>query len=189
MAVVRRNILGPGAANTQARDRYVQGVKLLKQEFLGPTTQDLGVPGQAVQVSTYDLFVAWHHVAMFRFTPPSQGDRNSAHRGPVFLPWHRHMLILLEYQLQRVLGDDDFGLPYWDWAADGDLTRPQQLASPIWGAQWMGGTGNPVTTGPFAFNAGDPQTWQVRLVSNSNGQLVSVNRGLRRGLAMPPPVG
>ncbi len=184
MAVVRRNILGPGAVNIQARDQYIQGVKLLKQEFLGPTTQDLGVIGPVVQVSTYDLFVVWHHVAMFRFTPPSQSDRNSAHRGPVFLPWHRHMLILLEFQLQRVLGDDDFGIPYWDWAADGDLPSPQQLASPIWGAQCMGGTGNPVTTGPFAFNAENSQAWRVRVASNSNGQLFSVNRGLRRNIGM-----
>jgi tyrosinase len=56
-------------------------------------------------------------------TPPGQGDRNAAHRGPVFLPWHRFMLILLELQLQRVLSDPDFGLPYWDWAADGELPR------------------------------------------------------------------
>jgi tyrosinase len=51
-------------------------------------------------VSTYDLFVWWHHRAMDTFTPPTQGDRNAAHRGPVFLPWHRLMLVLLELQLQ-----------------------------------------------------------------------------------------
>jgi tyrosinase len=187
MAVVRRNILGTEPANIQARDRYVQGVKLLKQEQLGPTTQDLGIPGPAVPVSTYDLFVAWHHVAMFRFTPPSQQDRNAAHRGPVFLPWHRFMLLLLELQLQRVLDDEDFGLPYWDWAADGNGTAAQQLASPVWGPQCMGGQGNPVTTGPFAFNPADPQTWRVRLASNSFGQLLSVNRGLRRRFAFGIP--
>ncbi|HSL06643.1 MAG TPA: hypothetical protein VK887_01550, partial [Pseudonocardiaceae bacterium] len=69
MAAVRVNIL----SDDTARDQYIQGVKLLKREFLGVTTQDLGIPGPAIQVSTYDLFVAWHHIAMFTFTPPSEG--------------------------------------------------------------------------------------------------------------------
>jgi tyrosinase len=115
MAAVRRNIL----TDETARKNYIQGIKLLKQEQLGPSTANLGIPGPPVQVSTYDLFVGWHHSAMDTFTPPTQGDRNAAHRGPVFLPWHRFMLILLELQLQRVLNDADVGLPYWDWAADG----------------------------------------------------------------------
>lgn len=115
MAAVRRNILN----DATARQKYIRGVKLLNQEFPGPTTADFGIPGAARPVSTYDLFVVWRHVAVNTFTPPSQGDWNAAHRGPVFLPWHRFMLIHLELQLQRVLNDDQFGLPYWDWAADG----------------------------------------------------------------------
>ena len=75
MVAVRRNIL----TDETARKNYVQGVKLLKQEQLGPTTADLGIPGPPVQVSTYDLFVAWHHLAMDTFTPPTQSDRNAAH--------------------------------------------------------------------------------------------------------------
>lgn len=176
MAAVRKNIL----ADDTARDQYIQGTELLKQEFLGTTTQDLGIPGPAVQVSTYDLFVAWHHIAMFTFTPPTQGDRNAAHRGPVFLPWHRFMLILLEVQFQRVLGDESFGIPYWDWAADGDLSAGQQAAAPIWSAAYMGGQGDPVTTGPFAFDATDPASWRVRVEANVQGQLRATNRGLRR---------
>ena len=39
------------------------------------------------------------------------------------------MLRLLELHLQRVLEDATFGLPYWDWAADGDKTPSEQLAS------------------------------------------------------------
>jgi hypothetical protein len=40
----------------------------------------------------------------------------AADRGPIFLPWHRVMLTLLESNLRRVLSDATFGLPYWDWA-------------------------------------------------------------------------
>jgi tyrosinase len=175
MAAVRQNIL----KDQTARDRYVQGVTLLKQEHLGPTTADLGIPGPPVQVSTYDLFVAWHHYAMETFTPPDQGDRNAAHRGPVFLPWHRFMLILLELQLQRVLDDPDVGLPYWDWAADGELPPGEQADSPLWDEDCMGGEGSPVATGPFAFDD-SPTSWRVRLAANVQGQLVATDRGLRR---------
>jgi tyrosinase len=177
MAVVRRNIV----ADETARKSYVQGVKLLKREHLGPTTNDLGIPGAAVQVSTYDLFVTWHHLAMETFTPPTQGDRNAAHRGPVFLPWHRFMLILLELQLQRVLGDDGFGLPYWDWAADGELSPDEQPGAAVWADDCMGGQGSPIATGQFAFDAADPDSWRVRIAANVQGQLGAVNRGLRRG--------
>jgi tyrosinase len=180
---VRHNIL----TNQAARDQYIKGLKLLKAEFPGPKTSSLGIPGPSRPVSTYDLFVVWHHVAMNTFTPPTQGDRNAAHRGPVFLPWHRFMLLQLERNLQRVLNDTTFGLPYWDWAADGELPAGSQHTAPIWGNAVMGGSGSPVATGPFAFNAADPTTWRVRLAANSNGQLVQVDRGLRRNLGAPVP--
>jgi tyrosinase len=179
MAGVRRNIL----TNAPARKQYVRGVTLLKQEFLGPTTADLGIPGQARPVSTYDLFVAWHHIAMNRFTPATQQDRNAAHRGPVFLPWHRYMLILLELQLQRVLADPTFGLPYWDWAADGELSPSGQLQSPLWQPTGIGGQGDPITTGPFAFDQNNPNSWRVRIEVDPNVRLRSTNRGLRRAFA------
>jgi tyrosinase len=107
MTAERHNILG----DDTARQKYIQGVKLLKQKFRGLTTSDLGLEGPDSPVSTYDLFVVWHHVAMYTFTPRGQDDRNAAHSGPVFLPWQRFMLILFELQLQRVLNDEDFGLP------------------------------------------------------------------------------
>ena len=175
---VRANIL----TNTTARDQYIEGVTRLKNEFTGPTTASLGVPGPSRQISTYDLFVVWHHVAMMTFTPASQNDRNAAHRGPVFLPWHRFMLLQLEMNLQRVLNDPNFGIPYWDWAADGELTVSRQRTARIWSAAYMGGSGNPVSTGPFAFRANDPTSWRVRIAANINGELVQTNRGLRRQL-------
>ena len=183
MAAVRRNIL----SDETARNNYIQGVKLLKQEQLGPTTADLGIPGPTAQVSTYDLFVSWHHRAMDIFTPPAQGDRNAAHRGPVFLPGHRFMLIVLELQLQRVLDDADVGLPYWDWAADGQLGPGAQSDSPVWADDCMGGDGRPISTGPFAFDGGDPSSWRIRLAANVQGQLRQTNRGLSRAFGQSVP--
>jgi tyrosinase len=174
MAAVRRNIVQNGAARTA----YVNGVKLLKNEFLGPTTSDAGIPGTRRRLSTYDLFVVWHHRAMMLLTPPTQDIRNAAHSGPVFLPWHRFMLILLERHLQRVLENPDFGLPYWDWAADGERTPSAQRSAPIWSTTRMGGNGNPVATGPF--RSGE---WQIRLDSTASGDLVQTNRGLARAFS------
>lgn len=175
MAAVRRSATGSSAA----LDTYVQGVLALKDEFLGTTTADLGIAGPARPVSTYDLFTVWHHLAMGRMTPPTQGDRNAAHSGPAFLPWHRLMLLLLELQLQRVLGDDDAGLPYWDWAADGDLAADQQPVAPLWQPGGIGGSGQPVADGPFR-----PDQFLVRIDSDRFGRLRATERGLNRELAV-----
>lgn len=183
MAITRANIL----TNTVARQQYTQGVTLLKNEFTGPTTSSLGIAGPSRQVSTYDLFVVWHHTAMLTMTPPTQGDRNAAHRGPVFCPWHRFMLHQLELNFQRILNDNAFGLPYWDWAADGQKTAAQQKTSAIWAANALGGSGNPVKTGPFKFNATDPNSFRVRIEADVNGQLVQRDHGLRRTLGTQIP--
>jgi tyrosinase len=172
MAVVRRNILTDSAA----RDAFVDGVIALKQDQLGTTTRDIGFAGPPVPVSTYDLFIVWHHLAMHRTTPPTQNDRNSAHSGPVFLPWHRLMLLLFELNLQRVLGDSTVGLPYWDWAADGDLAPSRQPGAPLWQETGIGGTGNPVT-GPFGATR-----FRVRIESGPRNELRATDRPLARDL-------
>jgi tyrosinase len=155
---VRRNI----ATNAAARQSYVRGAIALKNEFTGVTTQMLGIPGPSRQVSTWDRFVAWHSAAM-----------GIAHRGPLFLPWHRLMLRTLEILLARALNDPDFGLPYWDWAADGQLTRPQQLAAAIWNNNCMGSAS--VAPGPFTLAA-----FPIRLADGGSGNIVQANRALRR---------
>lgn len=174
MTAFRRSIGDP-----TVRAAFAEGVLALKAEQLGPTTTQLGVAGTTSPVSTWDLFVVWHHRAMMTMTPPTQVDRNAAHSGPVFLPWHRFMLVLLEFQFQRVLGDADFGLPYWDWAADGDLPRSQQRTAPLWAGTGIGGTGSPVTDGPFR-----PDAFRVRIESDARGLLRTTNRGLRRALGV-----
>lgn len=186
MSAIRKNIL----ADATARDAFINGVKLLKGEDSGTRTDDFGIPGPPRAVSTYDLFVIWHHLSMNQLTPPGNpSGRNAAHRGPVFLPWHRVMLLLMEANLQRVLADATFGLPYWDWAADGNLPPASQPASPLWGAACMGGQGSPIGNGPFAFNSANPNSWRVRIEIGPTGQLRATNRGLRRAFALPPPTG
>jgi tyrosinase len=171
MAVTRHNILN----NTNARDKYIQGVKLLKNDFLSSEWPN-----------TYDTFIIWHYYAMMNSTPPrplGTRGRNSAHSGPAFLPWHRWMLILLENHLQRVLNDPDFGLPYWDWGSDGQLPSSQQQTAQIWTDSNMGGSGSPITTGPFMDGSWQVNIEAVMMPGSTLPILVPTNRGLRRSLA------
>jgi tyrosinase len=173
MAAVRRNV-----ADAAALRRFVEGVLGLKAERLSTTTVDLGITGPARRVSTYDLFTVWHQLALRRVTPPGQGNRTAALGGPAFLPWHRLMLLLLELHLQRVLGADEVGVPYWDWAADGDLAPPLQTRTELWAGSGIGGSGAPVADGPFRAGA-----WRVEIESGPTGRLRATSRPLRRDLA------
>lgn len=182
---VRENII----ENASVRDAFVEGVLALKSESSGMTTADLGIPARpgvsSQDLSTWDMFVYWHMQAMFE---RGAGGRNAAHSGPVFLPWHRWMLMLLEEHLQRVLDDDDFGLPYWDWAADGEFTPDEQRTQPIWSSSAMGGNGRAsdgeVTTGPFRRTG----SFRIRIEGTPfpTVPIVATNRGLRRSLGGNP---
>ena len=190
MTAIRRNIV----TSTAARDAFVQGVNLLKQDPTGLTTDGLGIPRRPgvanQQLSTWDLFIIWHVAAMNEATPPGS-SRNAAHMGPSFLPWHRWMLILLEAQLQRVLGDANFGLPYWHWAADGELPVNQQPTQPVWSAACLGGNGRvsdgAVTTGPFRATS----AFRIRVETDSAARMWATDRPLRRrfgarfGMSLP----
>lgn len=170
MSVTRRNITAAPAD----RDRFVAGVNVLKAENAGDG------------LSTYDVFVAWHHQAMMQTTPAGNpAGRNAAHRGPVFLPWHRYMLLALELHIQRVLQDSTFGLPYWDWAADGELLPVDQPLSAIWQPNCLGGGAGVVNDGPFAFNNG--QGFVVNIDTSMSGMLRETRRGLRRALGVNNP--
>ena len=38
-----------------------------------------------------------------------------AHEGPAFLTWHRGYVLYVETEIQKMLNDPAFALPYWDW--------------------------------------------------------------------------
>lgn len=180
MAIVRQNVM----TNAAARGSYINGVTALKNEFpTGATTIALGVPGPKQTLSTWDLFALWHGRAM------SMNQNAVIHQGPVFPPWHRWMLLLLEANIARVLQQPSFGLPYWDWGADGARTPATQPASPVFGATAFGGglgiaSGGAqpalpalVPDGPFGSTSG----FVVRVAASPTG-IQSVARPLRRRL-------
>ena len=72
-------------------------------------------------VSTYNFFTYMHSYAARSdaLVCKKQADDNItidfAHAGPVFPVWHRHYLLIVESQFQRIMGNGSFGLPYWQW--------------------------------------------------------------------------
>lgn len=154
--MIRHNFL----TDAHAAQTYIDGIKRLKDPAQFPWS---GQPG----LSLYDVFVFWHHQSMMLMTPPDQVDRNAAHSGPAFLPWHRYFLITLEGFLQQAVNDTNFRIPYWDWNADAELPIPS--TSPVWD---NGNLGQFVGPG-----------WRVRLVMNpTTGNLQTVDRQLQRNL-------
>ena len=76
----------------------------------------------------YDFYVELHYSAFVSMGKDDMPENQMAHMGPQFLPWHRYYLLRIEADMQEVLGDPDFALPYWDWedceAGSGDGTNP-----------------------------------------------------------------
>lgn len=156
------------ALSDQEKSDFVAAVRALKAE---PNTTNAAT-------NTYDSYVLTHVLAMNNATPwagdppagPNDPVRNSAHRGPAFLPWHREFLRRFEADLQRISGDPDLGLPYWDWendptfpdflGDDGTLTAVQG-AEPILYCRF-------VEEGPFGLQSG----WAV---CGNDGQPIPLN--------------
>lgn len=140
----------------------------------------------------YAEYVRWHVEAVMNPTlapdetvPPGTSGadfRNSAHRGPAFLPWHREFLRRFEQDLQSAV--PGVTLPYWDWTED---AGPGDPADDAFGwsrdlEDLVGGDGDPddddyVNTGPFAYRPDQPdeRSWTI-LDHDAN----EIDEGLRR---------
>lgn len=179
MAAIRRDI----TQSTTDADRFIEGVLALKNTPVNLRASQLGIgAGPRVDdsdLSWWDLFVVWHAWSMRQMTG---GGRNAAHSGPVFLPWHRWFMLILEIQMRNVLGvpQDDFGLPYWDWASDGEIPSALQPSAPVFQIIGGDGSGNDgdLGDGPFTPAGG----FVVNVEEGPNNDLRATNRALRRDL-------
>ncbi|MCZ6682298.1 MAG: tyrosinase family protein [Planctomycetota bacterium] len=114
----------------------------------------------------YDQFVTRHANAIYR----------SIHRCSAFLPWHRRFIWDLESELQRVSGNPNLGLPYWNWPQGG-------AGASMWDDDLLGGDGGAideiVTSGPF-------RQGQWTIVNSSGGPAGPLTRALGRAIATLP---
>ena len=172
MASIRENIYN----SAMVRDDYLNACLNMNQtsagisaaqvsQFLQDNNIPLGMRGINQDLSIYDIFVLWHVVAM----SVNLSEGNAAHGGPIFLPWHRLYMIRLEEMMQQMLSKPDFGLPYWDWAEDGELPASLQWRADLWNSNYLGEARGAVRSGIL----GD---MRVRLVmSSSSAELISIN--------------
>ncbi|WP_068326427.1 tyrosinase family protein [Psychrobacter sp. P2G3] len=146
---------------TAEKAAFINAIKLMKAEeyvYVDDINDPIYVRTRYINITnTYDKYVLDHHIAMYTATPGGWGgnfmNRNGAHRGPSFLPWHREFIRQFELDLARLV--PGVTLPYWDWAAD--AADPMNAA--IWANDFMGGNGSGanrvVQSGPFAYDAAD----------------------------------
>ncbi|XP_071990190.1 tyrosinase [Engystomops pustulosus] len=69
-------------------------------------------------ITVYDLFVWLHYYASrdaFIGGDLVWRDIDFAHEAPAFLPWHRFFLLHWEHEIQKLTGDENFTIPFWDW--------------------------------------------------------------------------
>ncbi|GLJ28768.1 hypothetical protein SUGI_0567260, partial [Cryptomeria japonica] len=92
--------------------KYVQAVELMKKL---PDEDPRNFTEQA------KIHAAYCHSAYY------MGKTDKAfkvHGGWFFLPWHRWYLYFYERILAKLLGDDTFALPFWNWDFEGGMTIP-----------------------------------------------------------------
>ena len=146
--IIRKNVK---VLSKNEKRNFIDAIKALKSNTKDKRLGD----------NRYDDYVIWHAQTMMigAGTDNNTNGRNFAHRGPIFLPWHREFIRRFELDLQKEV--PGVALPYWDWAADAALRSkadtpdtPAWKQSPIWQEDFMGGNGDPnnqniVMDGPF----------------------------------------
>ncbi|XP_029108109.1 5,6-dihydroxyindole-2-carboxylic acid oxidase [Scleropages formosus] len=129
--VVRRNVMLLSPEEKRAFvDALDQAKRTVHPDLVIATRRYpelFGPDGNATQfenISIYNYFVWSHYYSVGKtFLGPGQpsfGGVDFSHEGPAFLTWHRFHLLQLERDMQDMLRDPSFALPYWNFAIGGN---------------------------------------------------------------------
>lgn len=161
----RRNVI---ALSAKEKAEFVRAIRSLQ------TTPAPHHPSR----TWYEQFVQWHRDGAK--CDVAHGTSGAIHNSPLFLPWHRELLVKFEAALQKVSGDPSLRVPYWDF-------NDRASSAAVFTADFMGGMGDPaqggaVTTGAFAKGV-----YELRVFDPPQLHLGSTVPYLTRGVT-PPPV-
>jgi tyrosinase len=79
--------------------------------------------------------------------------------GRMFLPWHRMYVYYFERIVRKVLGDETFTLPYWDYTNPGKHAIPEQFRmpnDPLFKSLFRADRNDGMRPGTANVNAGEP---------------------------------
>ncbi|KAK3507149.1 hypothetical protein QTP70_008623 [Hemibagrus guttatus] len=131
ITVVRRNIL---QMSPEEKRTFVNSLDQAKrtvhpdlvicmrryEELFGPDGNSV----QCENITIYNFFVWTHYYSVGKtYMGPGQqsfGGVDFSHEGPGFLTWHRFHLLQLESDIQDMLRNPTFALPYWNFAIGGN---------------------------------------------------------------------
>ena len=135
--VQRKNILS--LTNTE-QQRIINILNMIKSNTASGYTVPIrepvtNVPSDSfVEISLYNIFATFHFNTirdeqinkcpngsfLYDFCNESSDESKCpvpdfGNEGPAFLTWHRGYLLYVETEIQKMLNDSTFALPYWDW--------------------------------------------------------------------------
>ena len=137
--VVRKSFLDLSASEKNRIIEILNMAKYMESDFTVPIAEPPTSTGSFKSLSLYDVFATFHYYTI-RDDEDTLKEENKllaeyrisdfAHEGPGFLPWHRAYLLYFETELQHMLNDNTFALPYWDWTAYDALKDRNDIECP-----------------------------------------------------------
>ena len=126
--VVRRSFLDLSPSEKNRFIEILNMSKYLESDFTIPLHETPTGTDSFKSLSLYDVFATFHYYTIRDEALKVKTKNNEsfhmrysipdfAHEGSGFLSWHRAYLLYFETELQHMLNDSSFALPYWDWTA------------------------------------------------------------------------